>query len=334
MHRNLAHRLGTLGVVVALIGLGIPGEHASGLGNSQAITRADRVGTLTEGLFRQQPVVSTPMLWGVQWTDAGPAGVRIDVKADAVSRRPRRVGPLTFESFQEVVATRVQVRIVGQRHAADRDRKDSSAFKVFSRLQGRLAELYAMARGGLHAESDPARLFTRTFLSGVVFEDLVVETVRDTGGDVGRLRSQTMSAAPGGSGWNLQGLHVEATDGRRLTIHEGTWSRNGRLVARGPYVLEENRQRGAGPDGCFLIDIRDTVAIRGPIMGDEDTALCVPNPLQGKDSLGLSAMSTDSSFLPLPMLFPQKRGDHRAARLKPWLLSIMTTGSQQVSQSH
>lgn len=320
-------RLGAHGVMLAFVCLGIPGEYASGLGNSQAITRADRVGTLTDGIFQEQPVRSTPMLWGVRWADIGPSDMRIEVEADAIHRRPRRVGPLTFKSFQEVVAAGVRVRMRGQKHAADHDHKPGSAFKVFSRLRGRLADFYAMAHGGFQAESDPSRFFTRTFLSGVVFEDLLVETVPADGVGVGRLRSRTMSISQRGSGWTMQGLTVETTDGRRLTIHEAMWNRNGRLVTHGPYVLEENQQREAGSDGCFLIDIRDTVAIRGLIKGDKDAALCAPNPLQGRDSLGLSAMTTDSPFLPLPMLFPEKQGAHRAARLKPWLLSVMTSGA-------
>lgn len=346
MHRKRTPRLGTLGVIVALIGVGIPGEYASDLDHSQATTRADRVGTLTDGIFQGRPAVSIPMLWGARWTDSGPAGVRIEVQVDTVSRRPRRVGALTFKSFQEVVAAGVQVRMGGQKRAADRDHKPDSAFTVFSRLQGRLVGLYAMAHGELYTEPDQAGFFTRTFLGGVVFENLLVEIAQDGGVGVGRLRSRTMSTAPGGLSWTLHGVHVETTDGSRLVIDEAIWNNNGRLVARGPYVLENHQQREAGADGCFLVDLSDTVAIRGPIMGDEDAVLCAPNPLQGQDALGLSAMAVPFPdgeavphaqmlpFLSLPTLLPQEPGGHRSRYLKPWLLSIMATGSQQMSQSH
>jgi len=322
-----------LGVMLALVCVGVSGEHAAVLDGSQLMKREGRVGALAEGIFQRRPAVSIPMLWGVQWTDAGPAGVSIEVQADAVSRRPRRVGPLTFESFQEIVATKVRVRVVGQRHAADRDRKANSAFEVFRQLQGRLASLYAMVRGGLHSEPDPAHLFTRTFLSGVVFEGLVLEVVRD--GGVGRLRSRTMSTAPGGLGWILQGVQVEATDGRRLSIDEAIWIGDDRLVAHGPYSLEENQKRAAGPRGCFLVRLSDAVEIRGPILGDADAALCAPNPLLVQGPSGLPAMAMPFPegggawptmkvipfvkklpFLGLPSIPVQALRSHRVDRLK------------------
>lgn len=326
-------RLCMLGVMLALVCLGVSGEHTAALDGSQLIKREGRVGALAEEIFQQQPAVSIPMLWGVQWADTGPAGVSIKVQANTVSRRPRQVGPFTFESFQEIVATNVRVRVVGQTHATDRDRKASSAFKVFSQLQGRLAGLYAMVRGGLHSESDPSHLFTRTFLSGMVLEDLILEVVRD--GGVGRLRSQTMSTAPEGLDWILHGVQVEATDGRSLTIDEAIWIEDGRLVAHGPYALEENQKRTAGPRGCFLVRLSDIVEIRGPILEDAAAALCTSNLLLVQNPSGLPAMAMPFSegggawpnlqmaplvkklpFLAVPAIPVRGSGDHRADRRK------------------
>lgn len=289
MRRDRAPRLGMLGAILALICLGVSGEYAAVPGDSQLIKREGQVGLLADGISEPDPVVGVPMLWGVQWTDTGRAGVSMKVQADAVSRRPRRVGPLTFESFQEIVATKVRVRIGGQ-SAVDRNRKTNNGSKILEQLQKRLINLYAMAHGGLHSKPDPANLFTQTFLSGVVFEDLVLEMVRNDG--VGRLRIQTMSTAQGGSGWDLQGVEVEATDGRRLTIHEAKWIRNGRLVAYGPYSLEKNGKRAAEPRGCFLVRLSNAVEIRGPIRGDAEAAVCTPSLLlmQGPSELPAMAM--------------------------------------------
>jgi hypothetical protein len=259
----------------ALISLGLSGEHDAGIVGSQHIRREGRVGTLTERIFKPQPAVSVPMLWGVQWTDTGLAGVSIKVQADAVSRRSRRIGALTFKSFQEIVATKVRVRVVDQLRAGDRDRKTYHISQALGRLQERLVGFYVMARGGLHSKPDPANVFTHTFLSGVVFEDLALEVVR--GGVVGRLRIETMSIATEGPGWNLHGIQVEAIDGRRLSIREAKWIRNDQLVAYGPYALEENQERASGPRGCFLIRLTDVVEIHGPIQEDADAALCAPN---------------------------------------------------------
>lgn len=284
MRRDRAPRLGILGAILALICLGVSGEYAAIPGDSQLVRREGQVGTLAEGISEPDPVVSVPMMWGVQWTDTGRAGVSMKVQADAVSRRPRRVGSLTFESFQEIVATKVRVRIDGQ-PPADRDPTTNNGSEILDQLQKRLVNLYAMAQGGLHLEPDPANLFTQTFLSGVIFEDLVLEMVRDDG--VGRMRIQTMSTAPEGSGWNLQGVEVEATDGRRLAIHEAKWIRNSRLVAYGPYSLEENGKRAAEPRGCFLVRVSNAVEIRGPIRGDAEAAVCTSSQLlmQGPSEL-------------------------------------------------
>jgi hypothetical protein len=271
--------------------VGLSGERAVIRGVPQRGTSTEgRVAILAEGISEPEPTAGVPMLWGVHWTDIGPAGASVKVQADAVSRRPRRVGPLTFESFQEIVVTKARVRIVDQLRVADHDRKPNRLSKVFKRLQERLISLYAMAQGGLHVKPDPADVFTQTFLSGVVFEDLVVEVVGDDG--VGRLRMETMSTAQEGSGWNLQGVQVEATDGRRLTIHEATWIEGSRLVAYGPYSLEGNRKRAVEPRGCFQVRLNDAVEIRGPIRGDADAALCAPSLLmiQGPSESPTAAM--------------------------------------------
>lgn len=349
MRRDRMHRLGIVGVMLGLVCLGVAGEHAAVLDDSQLMKREGRVGPLAEGFFQRRPAVNIPILHGVRWTDAGPAGVSLEVQADAVSRRPRRVGLLTFLSFQEIVATKVRVRVIGQRHGADRDRKANSASEVFSQLQGTLASLQAMVREGLHSEPDPAHFFTRTFLSGAVFEGFVLEVARD--GGVGRLRSRTMTTAPGGSGWILQEVQVEATDGRRLTIHEAIWISDGRLVAHGPYRLEENRERAAGLRGCFLVRLSDALEFRGLVLGDADAALCAPNPLVVQDPPGLPAMAMlfpegggasanlqaiplvqVLPFLPLPAIPLPAHGGHRADRLKQWLLPILAPGALRMSQ--
>lgn len=279
MHRDRAPRSAAPLLALALVCLGLSGERSAVRGDPQfGISTERRVAILAEGISEPEPAAGVPMLWGVQWTDTGPAGASVQVQADTVSRRPRRVGLLTYESFQEIVASKVRVRVVDQPRAADPHRKTNQASKLLGQLQERLVGLYAMARGGLHVKPDPAQVFTQTFLSGVVFEDLVVEVVRD--GGVGRLHIETMSTAAEGLSWNLQGLQVEATNGRRLTIHEATWIEGSRLVAYGPYVLEENRQRAAEPRGCFLIRLTDRVEVRGPMRGNEEAALCAPNPLQ------------------------------------------------------
>lgn len=349
MRRDRVRRLGIVGVMLGLVYLGVAGERAAVLDDCQLVTREGRVGPPAEGFFRRRPAVNIPILHGVQWTDAGPAGVSLEVQAEAVSRRPRRVGLLTFLSFQEIVATKVRVRVAGQRHGADRDRGANSASEAFNQLQGTLASLQAMVREGLHSEPDPAHFFTRTFLSGAVFEGFVLEVVRD--GGVGRLRSRMMTTAPSGPGWILQGVQVEATDGRRLTIYEATWTSHGRLVAHGPYSLEENRERAAGPRGCFLVRLSDAVEIRRLVPGDADAVLCAPNPLvvQGPPGLPAMAMLFPEAggaavsvqaipflqvlpFLPLPAIPLPAHGGHRADRLKHWLLPIMAPGALGVSQ--
>jgi hypothetical protein len=278
------------GAMLALICLGLSGEYAAVHDGSQRIKREGRAGALAGRIFKSQPAVSVPMLWGVQWTDTGPAGMSVKVQANAVSRRPRRMGALTFESFQEIVATKVRVQVVDEMRATYRNRKANNTSEVLDHLQERLVSLYAMARGGLPSKSDPAHLFTQTFLSGVVFEDLILEVMQD--GGVGRLHIETMSTAPEGLGWNLQGVQVEATDGRHLSIREAKWIRSGRLVAYGPYSLEENQKRAAEPRGCFLVRLTDAVEIHGPIQGGVEAALCSPNLLliQGPSELPVTAM--------------------------------------------
>jgi hypothetical protein len=229
------------------------------------------------------------MARGVQWTDTELPGVNIQVKTDAVSRRPRQVGPFTYKSFQEIVATKVRIRVVDHMQATDRNRKAGSAFEVFSHLKGRLVGLYALTRGGLHSKPDPARLFTQTFLSGVIFEDLVFEVVQD--GGMGHLYSRTVSAAPDGRGWTLQGVQVEGTDGRRLTVDKAMWSKDSGLVAYGPYSFEEDENRVVGPRGCFLIRFSNVVEIHGPILGGADATLCTPNPSLAQNSSGLPTMA-------------------------------------------
>lgn len=343
MRRDRVRRLGIVGVMLGLVCLGVAGERAAVLDDSQLMKRQARVEPLAAGFFRRRPAVTIPILHGVRWTDAGPAGVSLEVQAEAVSRRPRRVGLLTFLSFQEIVATKVRVRVAHQRHGADRDRGANSASEAFNQLQGTLAGLQAMVREGLDSGPDPAHFFTRTFLSGAVFESFVVEVARD--GGVGRLRSRTMTTAPGGPGWILQGVQVEATDGRRLTIYEATWTSHGRLVAHGAYALEENRERAAGPRGCFLVRLSDAVEFRRLVPGDADAALCAPNPLvlQGPPGLPALAMPFPEAggaavsvqaipllqvlpFLPLPAIPLPAHGGHRADRLKQWLLPSLTPG--------
>lgn len=56
-------------------------------------------------------------------------------------------------------------------------------------------------------------------------------------------------------------------DGRHLSIREAKWIRVVRLVAYGPYSLEENQKRAAEPRGCFLVRLTDAVEIHGPIQG-------------------------------------------------------------------
>lgn len=281
------------GIVLALVCLGISGEHATILNGSQLVTKEGRAGFLPEAIFHQEQVLSIPIMRGVQWTDTGPTGVNVTVQADAVRRRPRKVGPFTLESFQEIVASRLRVRVAGQGDGANRNHKSNISFGIFRQLQRRLISFYAMARGGLHSKLDPTHLSTQTVLSGVVLEDLVFETVRDS--RAGRLRIQTMSSAPDGLGWILQGVQIEATDGRHLTIDEAIWDGNGRLIASGPYSLEENRKRAVGPHGCFLVHFSDALEIRGPIQGNADAARCASNPLLIQDSFGLSAMPTPFS---------------------------------------
>lgn len=328
MRSDRPPRLGMLGVTLTLICLGIAGERAAVPGDSQLMRREGRPGLLVEGISEPEPAVGVTMLRGVRWTDTGRTGVSMKVQADAVSRRPRRVGPLTFESFQEIVATRVRVRIGGQLRAANRNRKTHNGSEILEQLQKRLINFYALTHGGLHSEPDPAKFFSQTFLSGVVFEDLALEVVQD--GGVGRLRIQTMSAAPE-SGWNLQGVEVEAADGRRLTIHEAKWIRNGRLVAYGPYSLEKNGKRAVEPRGCFLVRLSNAVEIRGPIRGDAEAAVCTPNLLlmQGLSESPAMAMPFPEGggvmpntqtfrfikklpFLPLPAIPVLAPGDHRA----------------------
>lgn len=291
MRRDRALRRRMPLVALALVCLGLAGERVVVRGDPQLRTNTGgRVAILPEGISEPESGAGVPMLWGVQWTDTGPAGASVKVQADAVSRRPRRIGPFTFESFQEIVATKVRVRVVDQLRAVDRNRRANHISKVLGRLQERLVGLYAMARGGLHSKPDPADVFTQTFLSGVVFEDLVLEVVGDEG--VGRLYIETMSTAQEGPGWNLQGVHVEATDGRRLTIHEAAWIEGSQLVAYGPYSLEENGERAVEPRGCFQVRLTDGVEIRGPILGDAEATLCSPSLLliQSSPELPAAAM--------------------------------------------
>lgn len=279
--------------MLALVCLGIPGEHAAILNGSQLVTQADRSGFLAEALFQQEQVLSAPIMRGAKWTDTGPTGVKVTVQADAVSRQPRKVGPFTLESFQEIVASRLLVRVADQGDRVARNHKSNVAFEAFRQLQRRLVGFYAMANGGLHSELDPTHLSTQSVLGGVVLEDLVFEMVRDS--RAGRLRIQTMSTAQDGLGWILQGVQVEATDGRRLTIDEAIWNENGRLIASGPYSLEDNRKRTGGSRGCFFVRLGAAVEIRQPIHGDMDAALCVLNPLLIRDSIELPAIPTPFS---------------------------------------
>ena len=263
MNTHPARRLGLLGLVLLIGWLGPAGDRRSAVDDAHSVVDRALQGAT------QRPPADTPFLRGVSWTDIGPDDT-FEGWVDSVSRRPRRAGAFTLRSYYEIVAVNVRMRVTGAGRS-DHAPRAEAARNTFQQLDRTRVALQDMTRDGSGAEPGPGVHLARTFLSGVVVERFSLEGPR--GEDGGHLRSRLMTTAQGGNAWSLQEVHVQAADGKRLTIAGAEWRKNGSLVATGPYTIEKGGTRRAGPRGCFLIHIDGPVSFR---QVPSINALCAP----------------------------------------------------------
>lgn len=269
MKGHLARRVGVLGLTLLIGCLATAEDRRSVVDDHNAVVDRALRGAV---FLKERPPGDTPFLRTVYWNDVGPDG-SFEGWADAVSRRPRRGGLLTLLSHYEIVAVNVRIRVNGADLPNNPLRRDA-AQDIFQQLQRTSGALKVMVRDGSRSEPGPALTLTRTFLSGVVLEGFRLEGAQGHRG--GHLRSRLMTTAPDGAGWSLQGVQIEAVDGRHLTIAGAEWRRDGSLVATGPYTLEKGRMKRTGLRGCFLIHISSSLSFRQVPAAKTMNTLCAP----------------------------------------------------------
>lgn len=342
MGSELVRRISIVGATLLLGGLGVAGDHRILSGAPSLPMAGDRAAPADATFFKPQPRAEIPILNRVHWREVGPGGVGLEIQADAVRRRPRRVGLLTFQSFHELVAVDVRVRVPGNPSASNPTHRRGRTPDTFERIKESLGTLQAMVRDSSPADSDPAQLLTRTFLTGVIFEEFALEMGEGSRG--GRLSSRTLTPVPAGPGWVLREVQVEAADGRRLTIAAAEWAGPGRLVARGPYTLEQGPVRQTGSRGCFLIQVSGSLRFRELTSANDRDTPCalarsagigspqiqttaiIPPGGGGSPAAFQAAVPLEPMLRFLPLVPLPARGGRKTDRLKQWLLPSLTPG--------
>jgi hypothetical protein len=207
----------------------------------------------------RQAQIVTPFLRGVSWSDVGDDG-SFEGWVDTVSQRPQRAGPFTLLSYYEIVAVNVRIRVNGADPSGRRAVASDNTRGSFRQLQRTTSALRTMVRDD--ARTDPRRTvdLSRTALSRIVVDGFSIEgNPADRGG---HLRSRLMVSAQSGEGWSLHDLHVEASNGRQLTIASAEWRKDGSLTAAGMYTVTQGSARRTGRHGCFAVDVGDAFGFR------------------------------------------------------------------------